>query len=229
MPNLATYHNCWKPLAFSETSNPQFTRSRSFLERDEIELATSQIYGLSNLLQKKEPDLSSLRFCSLSNSSPWSFRPQDPLQSLDVHSSISFGHGPISMSNKFLNIIIPDPFHGCGDGAVPSSLVEGYFDPHFIGNSVPEFSCIGFRVMPTIFVEHKGRSNMPGEFQQGFFEFSIKRENFYAIGFGGWSKFIQRQMSPDHYPVVFKIQTFPKYKVQSLKELSLHQYRINEV
>ena len=33
---------------------------------------------------------------------------------------------------------------------------------------------------------------MPGESQEGFFDFSIKRVDFYAFGFGGWSQFIQR-------------------------------------
>jgi len=46
--------------------------------------------------------------------------------------------------------------------------------------------------MPTIFLEHKGTSNMRGESQQGFFDFPIKREYFYAFGFGGWSEFIQQ-------------------------------------
>ena len=45
--------------------------------------------------------------------------------------------------------------------------------------------------MPTIFLEHKGGSNMPGEFQQGFFDFSIKWENLVLFGFGCRSQFIQ--------------------------------------
>ena len=69
---------------------------------------------------------------------------------------------------------------------------------------------------------------MRGESREGFFDFSIKREHLYAFGFGGWSQFIQRKVAPDHYPVVLETQVFPKYKRQSLKETSLHQYRITE-
>jgi hypothetical protein len=36
------------------------------------------------------------------NSSPWSFRPQNPLQSLDIHFSISLGHRPVSFGPTFL-------------------------------------------------------------------------------------------------------------------------------
>jgi hypothetical protein len=46
---------------------------------------------------------------------------------------------------------------------MPSALVEGYFDPHFRGNSVPKFFVIGFGAMPTIPLEPKGTSNMPGQ------------------------------------------------------------------
>ena len=60
--------------------------------------------------------------------------------------------------------------------------------------------------MMTIFLEHKGTSDMPGESQEGFFDFSIKRENLYAFGFGGWPQFIQREVPSDYYPVVLKIQ-----------------------
>jgi len=49
---------------------------------------------------------------------------------------------------------------------MPSSLVEGYFDSHLRGNSVPEFSGIGFGIMVTIFLEHKGTSNMRGNSQE---------------------------------------------------------------
>jgi hypothetical protein len=35
---------------------------------------------------------------------------------------------------------------------------------------------------------------MLGESHEGFFEFSIKREDFYAFGLGGWSQFIQREV-----------------------------------
>ena len=61
--------------------------------------------------------------------------------------------------------------------------------------------------MLTILLEHKGRSNMPGESQEDFFDLPIKREDLYAFGFGGWSYFIQREVPPDHYPVVLKIRS----------------------
>jgi hypothetical protein len=69
---------------------------------------------------------------------------------------------------------------------------------------------------------------MPVEPQEGIFDFTIKGEHLYALGLGCWSQYIQRNVLPDHYPVVLKIQVFPKYKGQSLKEPSLHQYRITE-
>jgi len=94
------------------------------------------------------------------------------------------------MSNEFLNIIIPDSFDGFGNRAVPGSLVKGYFDPHFRSDSVPEFSGIGFGIMPTIFLEHKRTANVVGESHEGFFDFSIKWENLVLFGFGGWSYFI---------------------------------------
>ena len=48
--------------------------------------------------------------------------------------------------------------------------------------------------MMTIFLEHKGTSNMRGEPHKGFFDFSVKREHLDAFGFGGWSQFIQREV-----------------------------------
>jgi len=48
--------------------------------------------------------------------------------------------------------------------------------------------------MPTIFLEHKGRTNMSGESHEDFFDFSIKREHLYAFGCGGWSQFVQREV-----------------------------------
>jgi len=75
---------------------------------------------------------------------------------------------------------------------VPSSLVEGYFYPHPRGNSVPEFSGIGFGIMPTILLEHKRTGNVVGESHESFFDFSIKWENLVLFGFGGWSQLIQQ-------------------------------------
>ena len=46
--------------------------------------------------------------------------------------------------------------------------------------------------MPTVLLEHKGRSNMPGKFQEGFFDFAIKWENLVLFGFGCWSQLIQQ-------------------------------------
>jgi hypothetical protein len=67
--------------------------------------------------------------------------------------------------------------------------------------------------MLTIFLEHKGTSNMPRGSQEGFFDFSIKREHLYALGFGGWSEFIQREVPPYHYlsvvPFSFSVGTLP--------------------
>jgi hypothetical protein len=64
----------------------------------------------------------------------------------------------------------------------------------------------------TIFLERKGTRNMPGESHEGFFHFSIKREHFYAFGFCGWSQFVQREVAPDHDPVVLKIEVLPVQK-----------------
>ena len=44
--------------------------------------------------------------------------------------------------------------------------------------------------MLTILLEHKGTSNMPGEFQVGFFDFAIKRDHLYPFGLGGRPQFI---------------------------------------
>jgi hypothetical protein len=50
---------------------------------------------------------------------------------------------------------------------------------------------------------------MPWGFREGFFDFAIKREDLYALGFSGWSQFVQREVPSDHYTVVSKIQVLP--------------------
>ena len=59
--------------------------------------------------------------------------------------------------------------------------------------------------MPTVLLKHKRTGNMVGESHEGFFDLTIKRENFYTFGFSGWSHFIQREVPLDHHPVVLKI------------------------
>jgi len=50
---------------------------------------------------------------------------------------------------------------------------------------------------------------MHGESQEGFFDFSIKREHLYALGLCGWSQFIQREVPADYDPVKLKIENIP--------------------
>jgi hypothetical protein len=50
---------------------------------------------------------------------------------------------------------------------------------------------------------------MPGKFQQGFFDLSVKREHLYALGFRSWSQFIEGEVPPGYYSVVLKIQVLP--------------------
>jgi hypothetical protein len=59
---------------------------------------------------------------------------------------------------------------------------------------------------------------MAGEPKDGFFDFSIKREDLYALGFSGWSQFVQREVPPDRYPAMLKVQVLPKYEERSFKE-----------
>jgi len=50
---------------------------------------------------------------------------------------------------------------------------------------------------------------MPGKSRKGFFDFSIKRENLYAFGFGGRSQFVQKEVASNHDLVILKIESIP--------------------
>ena len=50
--------------------------------------------------------------------------------------------------------------------------------------------------MLTIFLEHKGAGNMPGESQDSFFHISIKREHLYVLRLDGRFQFIEGEVPP---------------------------------